>query len=62
MKCKIDFLNYLFLDNFFYKTNIIGMLIIDSEIELRFSEDYDDPFPLYPKEELSLKPTELKIV
>jgi major vault protein len=32
------------------------------EVELRFAEKYPDPFPLYPKEELSQKPTPLRIV
>ena len=32
------------------------------EIEIRFAENYPEPFPLFPKEELILKPTNLQIV
>jgi len=32
------------------------------EWEIRFSENYSEPFPLYPREELRLKPTKLIVV
>ena len=32
------------------------------EVEIRFSDDYAEPFPLYPREELRLKPTKLVYV
>mmetsp|Transcript_29109 Transcript_29109/g.26514 ORF Transcript_29109/g.26514 Transcript_29109/m.26514 type:complete len:123 (+) Transcript_29109:64-432(+) len=32
------------------------------EVEIRFHEDYTEPFPLYPGESMKLKPTPLLVV
>lgn len=36
--------------------------VVHGEFEVRFSEQYNEPFPLYPGESLKLKPTPLLVV